>query len=133
MLIYLFVKWNVFYNAKWYFLSGFLLGKFVSDRQHLINKMKMEREANPIKNLETAINLLIPEATNLTRQQMSVLHPDSNTKVWSQWQACYQFPGNVDYDKKPVDFVQSLIFGHIRQLTKCFHDLAFMLMHFDEV
>lgn len=113
---------------------GFLLGKFVSDRQYLIKQMKMERDPSPIKSLELAVNSLIPVAANLTRNQSPVLHPDSNTKVWSNWKDCFlnQLQETVDYDQKPVDFTTNLVYRYLLVMKKCFQKLAYVIENIED-
>lgn len=104
----------------------------MSDRQHLINQMKRERESNPIKSLELAVNALIPVAANLTRHQNEVLHPDSNTRLWDSWKKCYTIPESTDYDLKPVDFTSNLVYTNLKLMNKCFNELAYILTHFED-
>lgn len=113
-------------------LLGFLLGKFVSDRQHLIKQMKQERESNPIKSLEITVNSLIPVAANLTRHQNDLFHPDSNTKVWFSWKECFMIPETADYDLKPVDFTSNLVYSYLKLMNQCFNRLAYVLANIDD-
>lgn len=104
----------------------------MSDRQHLIKQLKLERESNPIKNLELTVNALVPVAANLTRYQNAVFHPDSNTKVWFSWKECFAIPESIDYDQKPLDFVSNLVYSNLKLMNKCFNELAFILTHIED-
>lgn len=113
-------------------LSGFLLGKFVSDRQQIIRQLKQERDSNPIKNLEVAVNALIPVAANLTRHQNELFHPDTNTKLWFSWKECYKIPESANYDLKPVDFASNLVYSYLKLMNQCFNRMAYILTHLED-
>lgn len=74
----------------------------------------------------------MPEAANLTRHQMDIFHPDSNTKIWFGWKDCFKIPDSADFDQKPVDFVNNLVYYNIKLMSKCFNSVAFIVQHIDE-
>ena len=112
--------------------SGFLLGKFVSDRQYLIKQMKQEKESSPIRSLELTVNQLLPVATNLTRYQSPALHPDTNTKLWFSWRECFVIPESADYDQTPVDFSRSLVHRYVKLMDQCLTRIRHILSNIED-
>lgn len=94
--------------------------------------MREERNPNPVSSLQWTINALRLEAANLTRNQIDMFHPNSNTKIWFGWKDCYKISDTADYDMKVVDFTNNLVDHYVKLMNQCFNRITYIVTHIDD-
>ncbi|CAD7093632.1 unnamed protein product [Hermetia illucens] len=102
-------------------ISGFLLGKFVADRQYHIKYFR-DTDLHMLKDLILARNTLDSSVEDIIRHSNTSVHNELNIEIYSQYTHCMKDP--IEY-KMPLDvFVARYISHKISQQGTCFLKLG---------
>ncbi|XP_055684296.1 uncharacterized protein LOC129790673 [Lutzomyia longipalpis] len=113
-------------------IAGFLLGKFTTDRQYYIKRLR-EADVSAVKELEHTLEDLYGTARNITVYQSTLLQPNSNARLWETYIKCgCLLQKNADFDEKVSNFVENLINAHIKSFTDCLKILDELLHTIDD-
>ncbi|GAB0092352.1 hypothetical protein DMENIID0001_073420 [Sergentomyia squamirostris] len=113
-------------------IAGFLLGKFTTDRQYYMKRLR-DSDVSVTKELEHSLEDLYATGKNITLHQSMLLQPNSNARFWETYTKCgCILQKNVDFDEKVDTFVEGLINSHIKSFTSCLKTLDGLLHTIDD-
>ncbi|XP_059621011.1 uncharacterized protein LOC132264732 [Phlebotomus argentipes] len=113
-------------------IAGFLLGKFTTDRQYYIKRLR-EADVSAVKELEHTVEDFYATAKNITAYQSTMLQPNTNARLWEVYTKCgCSLQKNVDFDEKVDDFMEHLINAHLKSFTSCLKTLDGLLHTIDD-
>lgn len=111
----------------YFFIPGFLLGKFVSDRHHHIRELALQQYRYP-NQAQVRTALAVP-AANFLSHTATVTHQEMNEKLWLEFMGCIQRQ-RPDYSQRLDEYVNSFIDDQYKTVTKCLLSLENLINNY---
>lgn len=114
----------IYFKSKTQFFSvGFLLGKFISDRQYRIRELQEAEHVSLIKELQAARKLMETSSENIVNFTPKQFHPKYNRKLWEEVAECSHNSIEQHFNASFDEFAEKLINNELKSLLNCFHTL----------
>lgn len=98
---------------------GFLLGKFVSDRQYKIRQLTQPKYVAAIEQMQTLRRSIETSAQNISDTTFAQTHPKYNRLLWDEAASCSDKTIEPNFDAKFEDFVEQLVDNELNIALQC--------------
>lgn len=103
--------------------TGFLLGKFVSDRQYRIRQLQEAEYVNLIRELHTIRKSIEMSADNISSFSAEQLQVKYNRKLWDTVANCTSTTIEHDFNVLFDQFVAKLVDNELKLVVECFQKI----------
>lgn len=98
---------------------GFLLGKFVSDRQYKIRQLTQPKYVAVIEQIQTLRRSIETSAQNISESTYPNSHPKYNRLLWDEAAACSDKAIDPTYTDLFENFVEKLVDNELTIVLQC--------------
>lgn len=102
----------------WNFV-GFLLGKFVSERQYKIRQMTQPKYVAAIEQMQTLRRSIENTAQNVSDSSLPQTHPKYNRLLWDEAASCSDKTIDQQFDISFEDFIEKLVDNELKITIQC--------------
>lgn len=99
---------------------GFLLGKFVSERNYKIRQMTQPEYVTVIKQIQALRRSIETTSQNISESTMPHRHPKYNSLFWDEARSCSDRSIEHNFNLSFNDFVERLIDNELDVIHQCF-------------
>lgn len=100
---------------------GFLLGKFVSDRQYKIRQLTQPKYVAVIEQIQTLRRSIETSAQNISDSTFT--HPKYNRILWDEAASCIDKRTDQNFDISFEDFIEKLVDNELKVVLQCLNKL----------
>lgn len=111
---------DLFNKLHSFFFLGFLLGKFVSDRQYKIKQLTQPEYETVIKQIQTLRRTIEITSKNVSDSTSFQSHPKYNRLFWDEAAACSDKTVDQNFDLSFEEFVKKLADNELDIVLECF-------------
>lgn len=101
------------------FFLGFLLGKFVSDRQYKIRQLTQPKYIAVIEQIQTLRRSIETTAQNITDSTLQQTHAKYNRLLWEEAASCTDKTIEQNYDFDFDVFIEKLVDNELKIAVQC--------------
>lgn len=105
-------------------ILGFLLGKFVSDRQYKIRQLTQPKYVAVIEQIQTLRRSIEVSAQNISDTTYPNSHPKYNRLLWDEAASCSDKTIDQIYSDPFEDFVEKLVDNELKIVLQCLTKLS---------
>lgn len=102
------------------FVEGFLLGKFVSERQYKIKQLTQPEYITVIKQIQTLRQSIERTAQNISDTTQLHTHPKYNRLMWDEAESCSSKTIERNFDETFDVFIEKLVDNELDVVFECF-------------
>lgn len=113
-----------------FYIQGFLLGKFVSDRHYKIRQMTQPKYIAVIEQLQTLRRSIETSAQNISDSTLYQTHSKYNRLLWDEaikTTSCTDKTIDQNFDITFEDFIEKLVDNELKTVVQCFIKLNSIL------
>lgn len=99
--------------------AGFLLGKFVSDRQYKIRQLTQPKYIAVIEQIQTLRRSIETSAQNISDSTLIQTHPNYNRLLWDEAASCTDKTIEQNFDISFDDFIEKLVDNELKIAVQC--------------
>lgn len=99
---------------------GFLLGKFVSDRQYKIKQLTQPEYVTVIKQIQTLRRSIETTAQNISDSTQLHTHSKYNRLLWDEAASCNDKTIDQSFDESFDVFIEKLVDNELDIVFECF-------------
>lgn len=103
---------------------GFLLGKFVSDRQYKIRQLAQPKYVAVIEQIQTLRRTIEISAQNISDTTYPNSHPKYNQLLWDEAASCSDKTIDQTYSDPFDNFVEKLVDNELKIVLQCLTKLS---------
>lgn len=111
----------------WWLFLGFLLGKFVSDRQYKIRQLTQPKYIAVIEQLQIVRRTIETNAQNISDTTLIQTHPKYNRQMWEEAASCTDTPFEYSFDIRFDDFIEKLVDTELTVTLQCLNKLKSLM------
>lgn len=99
--------------------AGFLLGKFVSERQYTIRQLMQPKYIAVIEQIQTLRRSIETSAQNISDATQKESHSLYNRKLWNEAASCTGKQTDRNFNMNFEDFIEKLVDNELKDVVQC--------------
>ncbi|XP_031631683.1 uncharacterized protein LOC116345976 [Contarinia nasturtii] len=111
---------SLIFSASFFTLIlGFLLGKFVSDRQYKIRQLTQPKYIAVIEQIQTLRRSIETSSQNISDNNPVQTHPSYNRLLWEEADECTDNKIDQNFNISFDDFIEKLVDNELKIAVQC--------------
>lgn len=123
------IKWICFFSMS--ITTGFLLGKFVADRQYRIRQLQEAEYVQLIRELYTLRKSIQSSSESISDGTLLNIQSTYNSKLWNETASCTHPGIEKMYNMEFNVFMQKLVDNELSSVVQCFQRLKVVMKNIE--